>query len=113
MDITPLIPQGKKLINKYGAGGFTINGEKIEGNILITPEQVIPGEGDEIDVAKALAMITCEIEILLIGSGREMVVLPRADYGSKLEVMATGPACRTYNVLLAEGRDVAALLMGV
>ena len=59
------------------------------------------------------------VEILLIGCGKKQAVLPPKirmglkEVGIGLEVMDTGAAVRTYNVLLAEGRRVAAALMMV
>ncbi len=42
MDITPLIPQGRQLIQSYGAGGFTVSNVDIKGAALILPEQAYP-----------------------------------------------------------------------
>lgn len=59
------------------------------------------------------------MEFLLLGSGARMQLLPKAlrqglrDAGLVVEVMDTGAACRTYNVLLAEGRRVGAALLPV
>jgi uncharacterized protein len=59
------------------------------------------------------------VELLLIGTGARMAQIDRtlrqalrAD-GVVIEVMDTGAACRTYNVLMAEGRRVAAALIAV
>ena len=71
---------------------------------------------------ESLAVVTAAVpavEILLIGSGAQMLPAPAAlraairDAGIALDVMDTGAACRTYNVLLAEARRVAAALIAV
>jgi len=60
-----------------------------------------------------------ELELLLLGTGRSLVPAARdlragfAERGLALEVMDTCAACRTYNVLLAEARSVAAALIAV
>ena len=59
------------------------------------------------------------VDLLLIGCGAESVLLPRAlresirAYGVGLEVLDTGAACRTFNLLLPESRRVAAALIAV
>ncbi len=60
-----------------------------------------------------------DVEILLLGCGRRMGILPPAlrqglrASGIVVDAMDTGAACRTYNVLLAEERRVAAALIGI
>ena len=59
------------------------------------------------------------VGVLLIGCGEKMVLIPpqlRAEaraWGVVIEAMGTGAACRTYNVLLSEGRDVATALIPI
>lgn len=59
------------------------------------------------------------IELLLLGTGRDFLLPTPAirdglrDVGIRIEPMDTGAACRTYNVLLAEGRPIAAALIAV
>ncbi len=124
MDITPLIPKGKQIIKSYGDGGFTINEERYEGSILLLPDRVTTwpiAEFMHIEQATIQEIIdlTEEIELLLLGCGAVQEFL---DPGIKRllsqrkipsETMDTGAACRTYNVLLAEGRQVAAALIAV
>ncbi len=122
--MTPLVPGGRKLIGGYGDGGFRIDGQRYEGSVLVFPEQVIawPPRGvAEVD-AGALTLITDmrrPTDILLLGCGESFVDEPpglRAalrNAGVILEWMDTGAACRTFNVLLAEERRVAAALIAV
>lgn len=123
MDITPLIPKGRQVIDRYGNGGFVINGVAHKGNILLMPEQVAPWLAT--DMADATpeslsALFAGEPpEIVLIGMGTRAAQLPPAlrDFFRERKIAAdamdTGAACRTYTVLLAEGRMVSAALIAV
>jgi uncharacterized protein len=121
MDVTPLIPADRQVIDSYGARGFHVSGAGYEGAILVFPDATIPWP------VSGLAEVTPEslrpviehggIELLLLGCGRRMQPVPPGlrqalrQSGIVLEVMDTGAACRTYNVLLAEERRVAAALL--
>lgn len=126
MDVTPLIPQGRQIIDGYGEGGFRISGQRIEGSVIVFPDRVA---GWAVAEAGALSAASLEavgaagragtVELLLIGTGTRMTRIDRtlretlrAD-GVVVETMDTGAACRTYNVLMAEGRRVAAALIAV
>jgi uncharacterized protein len=111
-------------IDAYGAGGFRFAGMSHRGSLLCLPNGVWA-----IDLAAPEAIGETEIglifssapliEHLLIGAGRDPWLLPNAlaerlrARGIVGEAMATGPAIRTYNQLLAEGRRVGALLIAV
>jgi uncharacterized protein len=126
MDVTPLIPHGKQIIDGYGEGGFRVSGQRIEGSVIVFPDKVAAWTVAE---AAALSAGSLEavsaagragaVELLLIGTGARMTRIDsvlrqalRAD-GVVIEAMDTGAACRTYNVLMAEGRRVAAALIAV
>jgi len=124
MDVTPLIPQGKRIIKKYGNGSFLVNDDYYKGNIIVSPDSVIPWQinnNTEIsfDSLKSLTNQTNKIDILLIGCGNEHIKAPKEliiefmKLGISAEMMTTGAACRTYNVLLSEERRVAAALIAV
>jgi uncharacterized protein len=124
MDITPEIPGDRKYIDYYGDGGFRIAGERYEGSVIVAPEQVWPW------VVSVMALLTADsvanvftaeppIELLLIGCGARINRIP-PDVRDALRAQAiivdsmeTGAACRTYNVLMAEERRVAAALIAV
>lgn len=123
-DITPLIPEGKKVIESYGGGGFKVTGEKYSENIIIFPDKVCsfpPATVEKADEQSVHEIIrkADEIEILLVGAGKTTDFLP--DNVEKLlkskninvEYMDTGAAARTYNVLLTEERKVAVILIAV
>ncbi len=124
MDITPQIPVGRTIIQGYGAGGFTIEGKRVTGSMLVFPDRLVAWPVAAFDqvTPESLSAVTAAVpavEILLIGSGAQMLLAPAAlraalrDAGIALDVMDTGAACRTYNVLLAEERRVAAALIAV
>ena len=126
MDLTPLIPQGKQIIEGYGEGGFRISGRRVEGSVIVFPDKVVSWSTAPIGDANlgnldsvSAAGRTGAVELLLVGTGARMMQIDRtlrqalrAD-GVVIEVMDTGAACRTYNVLMAEGRRVAAALIAV
>ena len=111
-------------IDAYGDGGFRFAGMSHRGSLLILPSGIHawpPAAMDEIEVdsfAPAFAEQD-SIGFLLFGTG-EMQVFPSADlrrafalHAITLETMDTGAAVRTYNVLLAERRAVAAALIAI
>lgn len=128
MDVTPLIKEGANIIQSYEGGGFRVSGRRFEGALFVTPDKATswPG-GDRQASIKDLSEddlqpITDDadaLDVVLLGTGAKME-LPTKEIrqyaraqGVALEVMDTGAACRTYNVLMAEGRRVAAALMPV
>ena len=124
MDLTPRLQPGRQRIQSYGDGGFRINGQRHNGSVILTADSVAAwprGAIDQIDTDDFadLAGTTPAIEILLLGCG-ERAVLPLAalrahlrTLGIGLDVMDTGAACRTFNVLVQEDRRVAAALIAV
>lgn len=103
MDITPLVPNGKNIISAYGKNYVIVNSKKYSAPLIISPDQIIL---DALSYQQ-LDLLSKKPEIILIGHHlKQMKVLD-----IKAEAMSFGAACRTYNVLLTEGRDVACLLM--
>ena len=122
MDITPLVPEGRQIIESYGDDGFRISGERYPGPVIVWPEGVATWAVSAIGTAAietldAVFAAEPPIEIVLIGSGASFEMAPaalRAALGARglsIESMDTGAACRTYNVLMAEDRRVAAALI--
>lgn len=126
MDITPLIPAGRQIIESYGGGRFRVSGVSFASSILVFPDRALPWAPhlpaeitlDSLDEV-ARAGTAGSVDVLLIGCGTRMTMIPGAlrralrDSGIVIEPMDTGAACRTYNVLVAEGRKVAAALIAV
>ncbi len=115
---------GRFPIDAYGNGGFRFAEMSHKGSILVLPSGISKWDVDDagaLDEA-AFAPVLAEaggIEILLIGTGRNIVPLPEPllwrlrDPGMRIDVMQTGAAARTFNILLAEDRRVAAALIAV
>jgi len=124
LDINPVVPNDRQLIQAYGDGRFKVSGEVYEGSILIFPERTerwSAGDSGTIDLP-ALDAVVAEsdaVDLLLIGCGPRFTAVPKGlrdalkDAGIVLEWMDSGAACRTFNVLVAEERRVAAAIVAV
>jgi uncharacterized protein len=120
--LTAFFP-GRPTIDSYGGGGFRFAGMSHVGSILALPSGVygwtpaLAALGLE-DFSAVLAE-RADIDLLILGTGRDMARPPRAvaqaveATGMMLDAMATGHAVSTYNVLLGEKRKVAAALIAV
>lgn len=120
MDITPIIPGDRMIIDAYGPGRFRISGQAYEQAVLVFPDEVriwAVSALDQIDAESLALAVEKQVEVLLVGTGPKMQLLPAAvkqalrTQGVGVDVMDTGAACRTYNILMAEGRRVAAALL--
>jgi uncharacterized protein len=122
--IEPARFPGRAPIEAYGNGGFRFADMSHRGSILALPSGIeawVPTSADEI-TPDSLARLLAEaptIDILLIGTGDTLVRLPRESLaalrqaGIEPDLMGTGAAVRTFNVLLSENRAVAAALLAV
>lgn len=96
-------------VEGYGPGFFRVAGEAQYGNLLLSPKGLSIWDGD---LAPLLALKD-EVDVIFYGTGAEIAHAPAEmrnaveGAGLGLEVMNTPAACRTYNVLLGEGRRVA------
>lgn len=123
MDITPQIEDGYNIIDGYGNGAFKINGVERLGSLIILPKQITNWSvTDFVQInSKSFDFLLNrdDVDLLLIGSGEKHLPLNSSlqQYFAKnniaVEVMTTGAACRTYNVLLSEGRNVVAAIIAV
>lgn len=118
-------PAGINLFTAYGDGYVAVNQQRHEGNLLVLPERLVPAwcsaraaELAEADLAKLPEQIGAPpCEIILLGTGTRLRfpppawLKPFARTGIGVEVMDLQAACRTYNILAAEGRKVAAALL--
>ncbi|WP_020401087.1 Mth938-like domain-containing protein [Kordiimonas gwangyangensis] len=112
------------LVESYGDGGFRLLGRRVQGGVLVLSAGFYPIEAK---TAQELSAADFELgfnaeekpELVLIGTGEKMQLVPSAlrqaleAAGIGYDVMDTGAAARTYNVLLIEGRRVSALLLPV
>ena len=121
MELTPLVPAGRQVIERYGETGFRVAGAIYRGSVLVFPDRTLPWSAvSASDVTwESLAPVIEHggVQILLLGLGRMTRSIPATlrhtlhAAGIVLEPMDTGAACRTYNVLVAEDRHVAAALL--
>ena len=126
MDLTPLVPQGRQIIESYGDGRFRVTGKLHEGSVLVFPDRTVAWavtESAALTEESPAGIIAAgdagTVDLLLIGCGPRMTLIPAKlrtalrSHGIVTEPMDTGAAARTYNVLAAEGRKVAAALIAV
>jgi uncharacterized protein len=124
MEVRPVVAVERQQIQAYREGGFTVAGTRHEGSVLVMPERTLPWRVDTLAAVtvESMAPITevePAVELLILGCGREFAPAPPSlrdalrAHGIVIEAMATPAACRTYNVLLAEDRRVAAALIAV
>lgn len=117
MRMTEISFDGATPIDGYGPGFFRVAGQVMEGAILVTPKGARTWGGYD-DAASLLALVP-EVDVVFIGTGAEIAHIPsrlRAELeaaGLGVESMNSPAACRTYNVLLSEGRRVAAAVLPV
>ncbi len=106
-----------KPVDGYGPGFFRIGGEVYHGAVLTGPEGT--GLWGGYKEPEPLLALAGKVDVLFIGTGAEIAHLPRElrstldEAGLGVEVMNSPAACRTYNVLLSEGRRVAMALVPV
>jgi uncharacterized protein len=118
MELTPVGSGGRQVIERYSAVGFRVSGVVYAGPVLVLPETTVLWE-EAAATIQSLAPVIAHggVEILLLGVGLRMTAFPAAlrqslkASGIALEVMDTGAACRTFNLLIGESRRVAAALL--
>ena len=127
MDITPRIAAQSAILQSYANGGFKVSGTSYTGAVCVFAGQVsmissidLQSEHAPAQLADIVTTHAKMAEIILLGTGATLPpVLPvwirraRQTFGVPMDMMDTPAACRTYNVLLTEGRGVAALLLPV
>lgn len=118
-------PAGPLVVASYRGGAFNISGTRHAGSIILLRDRVLPwaveahGTIDAAALAETVAGAGAAVELLLIGCGPRLVPVAPAlrqalkARGIAVEPMDTGAACRTFNVLTAEERRVAAALIAV
>ena len=97
-----------------------VNGERLEANVIVLPEKVLPWSAAAFDALSSEnfeIFLDMKLEILLLGTGpRQRFPHPRLTQALVaqrvgVEAMDLQAACRTYNILMAEERRVAAALL--
>jgi uncharacterized protein len=112
---------GRNLIRSYAPGEIRIKNEIFRHPVIVGPASIAPGPAvsgaDELTAAHTADIVALAPELVVLGTGVRQV-FPAAEFGAQFlragigfEVMDTGAACRTFNVLLTENRSVVALLL--
>lgn len=117
MQLSEVQFQGAVPFSGYGPGFFRIGEQVIEGAAFVRPGHAQGWDG--LSETQSLIAAAAEIDVLLLGMGAD-IAHPPASFVSALEaagigveIMSSPAACRTYNVLLGEGRRVAAAVLAV
>ena len=109
-------PDGRP-VDGYGPGFFRIAGEVFKGAIAVLPNAVFSWHGYE-DV-ETILNVASDLDVIFVGTGEQLTPIPASfrdpleAAGVGVEIMNTPTACRTFNVLLSEGRRVGLALIPV
>ena len=108
-------------IRQYGPGWITVNDLEIRRSVIITPDQLVldwpPQTFSDLEEPHFAVIAALKPEIVLLGTGaHQRFPHPRLTQallacGAGVEIMDMSAACRTYNVIMLEGRRVAAALL--
>lgn len=108
------------IFTAYGDGYVAVNGARHETSVIVLPEQVLAWNAagfDALAPGDFATLVAMDLEVVLLGTGPRLrfphpaVTRALTDARIGLEVMDLKAACRTYNVLVAEHRKVAAALV--
>lgn len=124
LDINIVVPKDRQLIQFYGDGYFKVSGVIYESSILVFLDETQWWSATSVnditlETLKPIIDATDDVDILLVGCGERFVPIPKGlrqglkDAGIVLEWMDTGAASRTFNVLVAEDRRVAAAILSI
>lgn len=125
MDATrPVVPEGRQLVQSWRPGGFIVSGRAYTGSVIILADRTLAWLVTEPAAATAETLAALDRadpapDLLVFGAGARLVLPDAAlratlrQRGIVIEPMATPAACRTFNVLVAEGRRVAAALIAM
>jgi uncharacterized protein len=120
MRFTQDLSSANNLIRGYAAGEVKINDATFRAPVIVSASAIVPGPSvggaRELAAAHAAPILALDPELVLLGTGTRQV-FPAPLFGAEFlragigfEVMDTGAACRTFNVLVGEQRRVVALL---
>jgi len=112
---------GQNRITGYGAGYVDVNRERYRTSLVVMPSRLVTdwraGANDQLGAEAIRPLAGLEVEIVLVGTGEHQrfpepaALRPLVEAGIGFEIMSTPAACRTYNILVAEDRIVAAALI--
>lgn len=124
MKLTRQSSADRQLVQSYGNGGFRVSGVVYQGSVIVMPTLAVAWPAMSVQQLtfadfEPLIARAPELDVCLLGCGVTMSPLARdvrlalKDAGLSVDPMDTGAACRTYNVLMGEGRAVAAALIAI
>jgi uncharacterized protein len=109
------------LIRTYETGLIIVNQDSFTRSLIVLPGRLIadwpPQTFEDLALTHLEALVPLQPELVILGTGRRQrfpraeLLAPLVKAGIGWEVMDTGAACRTYNILMGEGRNVAAALL--
>ncbi|MGB5292951.1 MAG: Mth938-like domain-containing protein [Lysobacterales bacterium] len=121
MEFNLEVPQDQFFIRSVSEKGIRVHQDYFNQPFILSGQRIIPEWGvtsvEDINEESLQALFELQPEVVLIGTGNTQVFLPPATQvhffrrGIGFEVMTTDAACRTFNVLVAEGREVVAALL--
>ncbi|MAS86719.1 MAG: hypothetical protein CMH30_01885 [Micavibrio sp.] len=116
MDVTPRIHSDAQVIQHYKTDHIKISGQRYETTVLVFPDKAIELDIKSVAALKQLPSEIEGIDFLIVGTGEKQAFLPKdmkqalREQNITAEAMTTASACSMYNVLMADGRRIAALL---
>lgn len=115
------IDANRYFVRSYGPGWVNVNEREIRQSLIVMPERLVadwpPQDFAELEEAHFEAVARLEPEIVVLGTGSRQrfphprLFRPLLAKGIGVEIMDTAAACRTYNVIMLEGRRIAAALL--
>lgn len=117
MRLNEIVFNDAQPVEGYGPGFFRIGGQVIKGPVIASPSGTMTWGGLE-DSAPLVALAD-DVDVIFVGTGADVAHLPDDllselhEAGVGVEAMASPAACRTYNILLSEGRRIALALVPV
>ncbi|HRD65065.1 MAG TPA: Mth938-like domain-containing protein [Candidatus Competibacter sp.] len=115
------IDANRYFVRSYGPGWVNVNEREVRQSLIVMPERLVtdwPPQGfAELEEIHFAAVASLEPEMVVLGTGSRQrfphpqLIRPLLAKGIGVEVMDTAAACRTYNVIMLEGRRVAAVLL--
>lgn len=113
--------EGQNIVTAYGEDYVSVNAVRHSDNLVILPDRLIERWSEAcfetLSIADFELLAALDSEIILLGTGKQLrfpppqLLQPLVKAQKGIEVMDVQAACRTYNVLISEGRSVAAALL--
>jgi uncharacterized protein len=124
MKLSRHAPADRQIVQRYGNGGFRISGVDFSSSVVVfhggaQSWPIATMEELSLEAFNPVLGQAASLDVFLLGCGARMELLDRGlrdtlkDAGLTVDTMATAAACRSYNVLVTEGRSVAAALLAI